>query len=160
MKLNDIKVGSRLAFAFGLVLLITALMSGIGVWRLQELADTTQRLATTDNEKLQLAVRWRQTIDINWVRTRAAILDDRRASDYYRLVEGGTRLLWGGRITTRAASADGVARELRRAMLDVYPQLAPLKTELVCATDRHWKRHAIPVFDGCRQRFSPDPESN
>jgi methyl-accepting chemotaxis protein len=75
MKLNDIKVGSRLALSFGLVLLITALMAGIGVWRLQELSNTTHQLATEDNEKLQLAVRWRQTIDLNWVRTRAAILD-------------------------------------------------------------------------------------
>ena len=75
MKLNDIKVGSRLAIAFGLVLLITALMAGIGVWRLQELVQTTRALALEDNEKLQLAVRWRQTIDLNWVRTRAAILD-------------------------------------------------------------------------------------
>ncbi len=75
MKLNDIKVGSRLAISFGLVLLITALMAGIGVWRLQELSDTTRKLGTEDNEKLQLAVRWRQTIDLNWVRTRAAILD-------------------------------------------------------------------------------------
>jgi methyl-accepting chemotaxis protein len=75
MKLNQIKVGSRLALAFGLVLLITALMAGIGVWRLQELSSTTHRLATEDNEKLQLAVQWRQTIDVNWVRTRAAILD-------------------------------------------------------------------------------------
>jgi len=75
MKLNDIKVGSRLALSFGLVLLITALMAGIGVWRLQELSNTTHQLATEDNEKLQLAVQWRQTIDVNWVRTRAAILD-------------------------------------------------------------------------------------
>ncbi|QHE86936.1 methyl-accepting chemotaxis protein [Hydrogenophaga sp. BPS33] len=75
MKLNDIKVGSRLALAFGLVLLITALMAGIGIWRLQELVDTTRRLATTESEKLQLAERWRNTIDINWVRTRAALLD-------------------------------------------------------------------------------------
>ena len=84
MKLNDLKVGNRLAFAFGLVLLVTALMSGIGVWRLQELANTTQRLATIDNEKLQLAVRWRQTIDLNWVRTRAAALDSdtSRMSDW------------------------------------------------------------------------------
>ncbi|MCW5670294.1 MAG: HAMP domain-containing protein [Hydrogenophaga sp.] len=75
MKLNDIKVGSRLGIAFGLVLLITALMAGIGVWRLQELVQTTRTLAGEDNEKLQLAARWRQTIDVNWVRTRAAILD-------------------------------------------------------------------------------------
>jgi gamma-glutamylputrescine oxidase len=76
--------------------------------------------------------------------TSAAILDDRRASDYYRLVEGGTRLLWGGRITTRAASADGVARELRRAMLDVYPQLAPLKTDLAWSGQMAYARHLMP----------------
>jgi methyl-accepting chemotaxis protein len=83
MKLNDLKVGNRLAFAFGLVLLITALMSAIGVWRLQELAQTTQQLATVDNEKLRMAVQWRQTIDLNWIRTRAAALD----SDTSRMSE-------------------------------------------------------------------------
>jgi glycine/D-amino acid oxidase-like deaminating enzyme len=83
--------------------------------------------------------------------TRAAILDDRRASDYYRLVEGGTRLLWGGRITTRAASADGVARELRRAMLDVYPQLAPLKTELAWSGQMAYARHLMPQVGQLQQ---------
>jgi len=76
--------------------------------------------------------------------TRQAVLDDRRASDYYRLVEGGSRLLWGGRITTRAAPADGVARELRRAMLDVYPQLAPLRTELAWSGQMAYARHLMP----------------
>lgn len=78
------------------------------------------------------------------IRTRAAVLDDRRASDYYRLVQGGTRLLWGGRITTRAASPDGVARELRAAMLDVYPQLAPLKTDLAWSGLMAYARHLMP----------------
>lgn len=76
--------------------------------------------------------------------TRAAVLDDRRASDYYRLVDGGSRLLWGGRITTRAASAEGVARALRRAMLDVYPQLAQLKTDLAWSGQMAYARHLMP----------------
>lgn len=78
------------------------------------------------------------------IRTPAAVLDDRRASDYYRLVEGGQRLLWGGRITTRAADPQGVARELRRAMLDVYPQLAPLKTDLAWSGLMAYARHLMP----------------
>jgi len=88
MKLNHIKVGTRLAIAFGLVLLITALMAGIGVWRLQQLAQTTQRLATTENDKLRMAVQWRQTIDLNWVRTRAAALD----SDTSRMSDWQSRM--------------------------------------------------------------------
>ncbi len=78
------------------------------------------------------------------IRTKAAILDDRRASDYYRVVDGGQRLLWGGRITTRAANPQGVAAELRRAMLDVYPQLAPLQTDLAWSGLMAYARHLMP----------------
>ncbi|MGV8986764.1 MAG: NAD(P)/FAD-dependent oxidoreductase [Cypionkella sp.] len=86
------------------------------------------------------------------IKTKAAVLDDRRASDYYRLVDGGNRLLWGGRITTRAASAEGVARELRTAMLDVYPQLAPLKTEVAWSGLMAYARHLMPQIG----RLQPD----
>ena len=75
MRLNDIKVGTRLALSFGLVLLITVVIAGVGVWRLQDLAAVTQQLASTDNERLRAAVQWRQGIDQNWIRTRAALLD-------------------------------------------------------------------------------------
>jgi len=60
------------------------------------------------------------------IHTRMALGDDRRASDYYRLVQDGHRLLWGGRITTRAADVPGITRELRAQMVGTYPQLAPL----------------------------------
>lgn len=85
------------------------------------------------------------------IRTRAAISDNRRAGDYYRLVEGGRRLLWGGRITTRAASALGIARELRREMLGVYPQLAGLKTEISWSGLMAYARHLMPQIG----RLSP-----
>ena len=75
MILSNIKVGRRLAYAFGLILLITAMMTGIGAWRIEQLANTTRQLGTTDREKLELAIKWRQNTDLNWVRTRAALLD-------------------------------------------------------------------------------------
>ena len=78
------------------------------------------------------------------IRTRAAVLDDRRAGDYYRLVEDGQRILWGGRITTRAASAEGVARQLRREMLGVFPQLAALRTEISWSGQMGYARHLMP----------------
>jgi gamma-glutamylputrescine oxidase len=78
------------------------------------------------------------------IKTSAAVVDDRRAGDYYRLVQNGTRLLWGGRITTRAARTDQVARSLRAAMLDVYPQLAALKTDLAWTGQMAYARHLMP----------------
>jgi methyl-accepting chemotaxis protein len=73
--LRNLRIGARLNLAFGTVLLIIAASAAVGVWRLQELDETTERLGTVENEKLDLAVRWRQTIDVNWVRTQAALLD-------------------------------------------------------------------------------------
>ncbi|TWD49217.1 FAD-binding oxidoreductase [Pseudomonas sp. SJZ131] len=60
----------------------------------------------------------------------AAFSDDRRASDYYRVVEGD-RLLWGGRITTRNEQNEkALATMLKADMVSVYPQLASVKIEL------------------------------
>ncbi|SEM31060.1 gamma-glutamylputrescine oxidase [Pseudomonas sp. ok272] len=60
----------------------------------------------------------------------AAFSDDRRASDYYRVVEGD-RLLWGGRITTRNEQDEQtLAAMLKADMVAVYPQLANVNIEL------------------------------
>ncbi|MDA8522844.1 methyl-accepting chemotaxis protein [Acidovorax sp. NCPPB 4044] len=75
MALHHLKVGTRLALSFGVVLAITAAIAAIGVWRLQALEDTTQQLTMEDNEKLRMAWQWRQSVELNWVRTRAAVLD-------------------------------------------------------------------------------------
>lgn len=76
--------------------------------------------------------------------TRDAIGDNRRAGDYYRLVEDGKRILWGGRITTRAASPAALAGELRREMTTTYPQLKDLKTELAWSGLMSYARHLMP----------------
>ena len=78
------------------------------------------------------------------IATRDAIGDNRRAGDYYRLVDDGRRILWGGRITTRAASTAGLVQELRREMLGTYPQLAGLKTELAWSGLMSYARHLMP----------------
>ena len=86
------------------------------------------------------------------IRTREAVLDDRRASDYYRLVDGGKRLLWGGRISTMDASPAGVAKSLRAAMEEVYPQLSAVKTERAWSGWMGYARHLMPQIG----RLGPD----
>jgi methyl-accepting chemotaxis protein len=73
--LRNFRIGSRLAIAFAVILVFLISSIAIGVSRLNDIARTTRQLATTDNEKLQLAVGWRQIIDLNWVRTQAAMFD-------------------------------------------------------------------------------------
>lgn len=78
------------------------------------------------------------------IATTDAIGDNRRAGDYYRLVDGGKRILWGGRITTRAASTAGLVQELRDEMTTTYPQLIALKTELAWSGLMSYARHLMP----------------
>ena len=78
------------------------------------------------------------------IRTRAAILDDRRAGDYYRLVGDGSRILWGGRITTRTTDPRDIAALLRREMVTTYPQLADLKVEVAWSGLMAYARHLMP----------------
>ena len=73
--LRKMSIGMRLSFAFGVILLLLISSVGVGVWQMRELTATTRALATVESEKLQMAVRWRQTIDLNWIRTKAAMLD-------------------------------------------------------------------------------------
>ena len=78
------------------------------------------------------------------IRTGDGIGDERRAGDYYRLVEGGRRLLWGGAITVRDRSPAGVAAYLRRGMLDTYPQLQGLRMAVAWSGWMAYARHKMP----------------
>jgi gamma-glutamylputrescine oxidase len=78
------------------------------------------------------------------IRTSAAVLDDRRAGDYYRAVDGGSRILWGGRITTRTTDPRDIAAMLRREMVTTYPQLADLKVDVAWSGLMSYARHLMP----------------
>jgi gamma-glutamylputrescine oxidase len=79
------------------------------------------------------------------VRTSRAISDNRRAGDYYRLVDGGERLLWGGRITTRRSEPRRLAAMLRRTMVSTYPQLEGVRVEVAWSGLMAYARHLMPL---------------
>lgn len=78
------------------------------------------------------------------IRTDAAIGDDRRAGDYYRLVDGGERILWGGKITTRTTEPRLLGRLLHETMVSTYPQLKGLDVEIVWSGLMSYARHMMP----------------
>jgi glycine/D-amino acid oxidase-like deaminating enzyme len=78
------------------------------------------------------------------IRIGTGVGDDRRAGDYYRTVEGGSRILWGGRITTRTTEPGDVAAILRHEMVTTYPQLAELKIETAWSGLMSYARHLMP----------------
>jgi methyl-accepting chemotaxis protein len=73
--LRQLRIGARLTLAFSILLLVIAVSAAVGYWRLQQTAADAQRLGTLDSEKLRLAERWRQNIEMNWVRTQSTLLE-------------------------------------------------------------------------------------
>ena len=78
------------------------------------------------------------------IRTTSGIGDGRRAGDYYRLVDGGERILWGGKITTRTTEPRRLARLLHQTMVSTYPQLKDLQVDLAWSGLMAYARHLMP----------------
>ena len=73
MKTSNLQIGTRLMLAFAAVLVITAAIATIGVWRLGSLKDTSHEIGTVELQRSLLAQRWASQITINWVRASAAL---------------------------------------------------------------------------------------
>ena len=84
------------------------------------------------------------------IRTTDAIGDNRRAGDYYRVVDGGERILWGGKITTRTAEPRNLAELLRRTMVATYPQLDGVRVEVAWSGLMSYARHLMPQIGRLR----------
>jgi len=74
-----------------------------------------------------------------------SISDDRRAADYYRVVEGD-RLLWGSRITTDNQDNVGkLSSLLREDLCSVYPQLQEVKIDKAWSGLMAYAGHKMPI---------------
>jgi len=77
------------------------------------------------------------------VRYTGAVADTRRAGDYYRIV-ADDRLLWGGRITTRASEPRRLKAQMRRDILKIYPQLGDIEIAYAWAGTMAYAVHKMP----------------
>jgi glycine/D-amino acid oxidase-like deaminating enzyme len=79
------------------------------------------------------------------IATRIAIADTRRAGNYYRLIDEG-RILWGGMITTRVGEPRLLARQMKRDLLSVFPQLGDPKIDYAWSGIMGYALHKMPLI--------------
>jgi len=94
-------------------------------------------VVSTDRMKEQLA---------EAINFKGCIADSRRAGDYYRLIEGGERLLWGGRITTQKSEPKLLSQMLKRDIEAIYPQLNGLKIDKAWSGLMGYCVHKMPIL--------------
>ena len=79
------------------------------------------------------------------IRTPVAISDNRRAGNYYRLIDEG-RILWGGAITTQVSEPSRLAERMKRDMLSTYPQLGNPRIDYSWAGLMGYALHKMPLI--------------
>ena len=101
MKLSHFPVGLRLGASFGAILLITALIAAVGMWRIASLQRASEQVATQEIEQQMLVEDWAAEVRLNWVRTEAFLKAIDR--DYMDKLAADTQ-----------AAAQGVDAKVRR----------------------------------------------
>ena len=71
--MNNLRTGTRLGLAFGLILLITAAIAALGIWSVRDLREANHHIITVESERNLLAQRWAASINLNWVRAASAL---------------------------------------------------------------------------------------
>ena len=71
MKLNDLRIGTRLSGGFAVVLLLVALMMAVGVWNLRATAANTRAMMEKPLLKERLSDEWLRTVTVGTTRNAA-----------------------------------------------------------------------------------------
>ena len=76
MKLSDTKIGTRLAASTGVLLVLMLLLTAVGSWLLRDFNKTTDIILHDAFPKERLITEWRQSIEVNAVRTTLLLTND------------------------------------------------------------------------------------
>ncbi|MDB6002521.1 MAG: hypothetical protein JWP52_4220, partial [Rhizobacter sp.] len=125
MKLNDLRIGVRLAGGFGVTLALLALMMVIGVWRLSSISGATHEMMETPLAKERLVEEWFRSVAVGVRRTTAIA----KSSD------ASLEPLFAAEV--KASTARG--NEISKA-LDAFPS-TPEETQLMATVSEARKKY-------------------
>jgi methyl-accepting chemotaxis protein len=135
MKLGNLRIGQRLAVGFGLVILLAAIGTAVGVWRLGALAEHTRAMMDEPLTKERLAQEWFRNLT-SGIRRTIAIAKSTDASlevvfaDEIKATTGRTNAVTE-ELTRRATEAEQQhlvkAAELRKAFLAAHQKVVDAK---------------------------------
>ncbi|MFZ6780198.1 methyl-accepting chemotaxis protein [Undibacterium sp. Ji83W] len=84
MKIQNLNIGIRLAMGFGLVMLLATISSGIGLWRLNEVADSTRSMMQEPLKKERMTEEWYRITVAGLKRTLAIVKSsDESLAEYF-----------------------------------------------------------------------------
>jgi methyl-accepting chemotaxis protein len=79
MKLDNFKIGTRLAFSFSLLLLLMTLLTSVGVWLLRDFGAQADEIMSVAMARAGLVSEWRASTELNGMRTLVTITTENAA---------------------------------------------------------------------------------
>jgi methyl-accepting chemotaxis protein len=79
MRLDDFKIGTRLALSFGLLLVLMTLLTSVGVWLLRDFGARADEIMSRAMNKVSIVNEWRAKTELNGMRTTIMITSENQA---------------------------------------------------------------------------------
>jgi methyl-accepting chemotaxis protein len=79
MKLDDFKIGTRMAASYALLLILMTLLTGVGVWLLRDFGAKAQEMMSDGLAKVRIVNDWRAATELNGMRTLITITSENQA---------------------------------------------------------------------------------
>ena len=83
MNIRNLSISIRLTLAFGAVLLLLGIISGLGIWRLQQVGEAADAMAKRTLVKERIASEWLVATSSNSIRALALVKSDDAADEEY-----------------------------------------------------------------------------
>ena len=131
--IGNLNIGTRLGFAFGLVLLITASIGILGVWSLNSLKNASVEVATGDLERTVLSQRIATSIELHYSRTFAAFgtTDETYIAELQGGMDKSAKDLAEVEARLQTIIQEAQSKELLEAMSKKLAQYAALSSDLL-----------------------------
>ncbi|GAB3404905.1 methyl-accepting chemotaxis protein [Massilia agilis] len=79
MRLDDLKIGTRMGASYALLCLLMTLLTGVGMWLLRDFGARSEEMMTDALAKVRIINDWRAATELNGMRTTIMITSDNEA---------------------------------------------------------------------------------
>jgi methyl-accepting chemotaxis protein len=79
MKLDNLKIGARMALSYALLVVLMTLLTGVGVWLLRDFGSRAEDMMSDALAKVRIVNDWRAATELNGMRTTVIITTDTAA---------------------------------------------------------------------------------
>jgi len=150
MNLNRMRIGTRLGGGFAVILTLAALMSLIGVWQLQKLADDSRGIMAVPLAKERLVEEWVRLLSVGVMRSTAIAKSSDPNLEAYFAETSKTSIARGDEVTKalQAMPSDAQEQALMAAALEQQTRYRAVRSAVMQAKRDGKAEEAERLFAG------------